>query len=181
MFKLANCKRLPESIAAKVCIETVLAYRTKRGFREQPVVPEWQAIRGVDKLVELVAPINENVCVWYLHWVSMRAFRSKVFTTDDLFFFFGLEMFAVSETLLEMVSVGTRIPKQLDLQTQCFHDFLVEHTAYPKRRKQWERKPQSKSSITVSLDRLQRKSTPETIGKSQGFRFQVSVKLKPIQ
>ena len=28
--------------SAKVCIETVLAYRTKRGFREQPVVPEWQ-------------------------------------------------------------------------------------------------------------------------------------------
>lgn len=26
----------------QVCIETVLAYRTKRGFREQPVMSEWQ-------------------------------------------------------------------------------------------------------------------------------------------
>ena len=35
--------------AAKVCIETVLAYRTKRGFREQPVVPEWQDKWGLER------------------------------------------------------------------------------------------------------------------------------------
>lgn len=29
-------------VVPQVCIETVLAYRTKRGFREQPVMSEWQ-------------------------------------------------------------------------------------------------------------------------------------------
>lgn len=36
----------------RVCIETVLAYRTKRGFREQPVVPEWQE-KYDSKLMEI--------------------------------------------------------------------------------------------------------------------------------
>ena len=50
--------------SAKVCIETVLAYRTKRGFRGQPVVPEWQD--GGDKLVGYWGGIP-----WKKTWVTL--------------------------------------------------------------------------------------------------------------
>ena len=53
----------------------------------------------------------------------------------------------------------------VDLQTQLFHEFLVELIGNNRKHIHLERNLLSKSSITVSLDQLKGKSTPET-GKS---------------